>query len=186
MNRKTSTIILISILLAILAFSIIFGTVVTCINRQKPIVTLDTSLKTALSRGLAENYDYFVKTEIANREYNGENTFKFHNSIIYIRDDSLGNTFKLDFWYCKYLLTSQRSGMCEVNDIELCDIENFLNREYYQRFYKINNEIKVYTIETFSHGEDNKYMYFDYYFVVTASQDVIDEMSRRDFQNNNN
>lgn len=181
MNRKTSTIILVSILLAILAFSIIFGTVVTCVNKQDPIVKIDIPLKIALYRGLAGDYDYFVKTEVTSREYNGENTFKFHNSILYIRDDSLGNTFKLDFWYCKYLLTSQHSGMCEVDDVALDDIEKYLNREFYYRFYAINNEIKVYTIDTYTHGDDNKYPYFDYYFVVTASQDVIDEMSKRDY-----
>lgn len=181
MNRKTSTIILVSILLAILAFSIIFGAVVTSVNKQDPIVILDMSLKTAIYRGLAENYDYFVKTEVATREFNGENAYRYGNSIIYIRDDSLGNNFKLDFWYCKYLLTSERSGMCEVKEIALGDIENFLNRERYFKFYSINNEVKVYTIETYSHGDDNKYPYFDYYFVLTASQEVIDEMSKREF-----
>lgn len=181
MNRKTSTIILISILLAILAFSIIFGTVVTCINKQKSAITLDIPLKTAIYRGLAGDYDYFVKTEVVTREFNGVNTYKYRDSIIYIRDDSLGNTFKLDFWYCKYLLTSQRSGMCEVKDIAISDIEEFLNRNHYFSFYSINNEIKVYSIDTYSHNENNKYPYFDYYFVLTASQEVIDEMSKRDY-----
>lgn len=186
MNRKTTTIILVSILLSILAFSIIFGTVVTCINRQEPLVTLDITLSSAINRGLAENYDYFVKTEIANREYNGEKTYRYANSIIYIRDDTLGNNFKLDFWYCKYLLTSQRSGMCEVTDIDLGDIETFLDRAYYRSFYSINNKVEVFTIDTYSHSDSNKRPYFDYYFVLTASQEIIDETSRRYPPNSNN
>lgn len=180
MNRKTMNIILISVAIAILVCSIIFGTIVTCVSEQKPLITFDMPLKNAILQGVADNYDYFVKTEVATREFNNTKPYEYNASIIFIADESLGNTYKLDFWHCKYLMRSQTEGMCLIKDITTIDLEDYLNRDHWRPFYIINDEIKVYTIDTFAHFAHQFGLYFDSYFVITASQAVIDKISERD------
>lgn len=177
MKRKTTTIVLITTFIVILACSIIFGTIVTCMNRQKPLIVLEMSLDAAVQQGLAENYDYFIKTDLGTHKYDGTRPRFNGESIIFMVDDSLGDNYKVNFWYCKYLLRSQKEGMCEIDNISIMDFESYLNREYWGSIYEINDKINLYYIHTFA-NYDNKYdLMFDSCFVITASQKTINDMA---------
>lgn len=177
MKRKTSTIILITTFIVILTCSIIFGTIVTCVNRQKPLITIEVPLKTAIKRDLAKNYDYFVKEPLGTHKYNNIKPYSYANSVIFIVDESLGDNYSIDFWYCNYLLRSQTEGMCKIDNVSTMNFETYLYSDHWVNFYEIENKINVYYINTFAHNDDKYYLYFDYYFVITASQATIDDMS---------
>lgn len=178
MKRKTTTIILITTFIVILACSIIFGTIVTCVNRQKPLITVEMPLKIAIKQGLAGNYDYFVKSELGTHKYdNKKPPYSHSNSTMYIADESLGDNYKVELWYCKYLMRSQKEGMCEIDNVSIEDFESYLYGDPWIRLYEIEDRINVYYINTFAHNDDRNDLYFNYYMVITASQAIIDDMS---------
>lgn len=177
MKRKTTTIVLITTFIVILACSIIFGTIVTCMNRQKPLIVLEMSLDAAVQQGLAENYDYFIKTDLGTHKYDGTRLRFNGESIIFMVDDSLGDNYKVDFWYCKYLLRSQKEGMREIDNISVMDFESYLNREYWGSIYEINDKINLYYIHTFANYDNKHGLSFDSCFVITASQKTINDMA---------